>query len=277
MSKFLIELPEKEEIGDLVELMADFVDAKYRLITTLETDDERLARSVASLTGQILTPEDGQAINWSKILKKPSEMTNAHIYPSKLFSEETTIAGVPVVISNEMPAGTVAMVKDGAGVVGTFGDPMEDPQIESGARRCVMCGKPAAKRSTICGNAACKKARQKRWDAEWKERQAANLNGEAEFTPVPTDLSGEEDQPTAAEIPFSPWSKFSLLSAKTRTPLATMEYHPLLVQIQEGSLAEGTLFQAESSGKFYEVRQGKLQAAVTPEGVPGAAEMIQAV
>ena len=270
MSKFLIELPEKEEIGDLVGLMADFVDAKYRLITTLETDDERLARSVASLTGQILTPEVGDAVSMAKIVK----MTRADIIPDWMLWEKTTIAGMPVVTNEEMPAGTIAMVKDGASVVGNFGDPMEDPKIESGARRCVMCGKPAAKRSTICGDPACKKARQKRWDAEWKERNSLQ-SSQGSLVQSP-EAKIEEDQPAAAEIPFSPWSKFILLDKKKKL-LATMEYHPLLVQIQEGSLAEGTLFQAESNGKFYEVRQGRLQAAAIPEAVPGAAEMIQAV
>lgn len=244
MSKFLIELPEREEIGDLVGLMADFIDAKYRFTTTLETDDERLARAVAGLTGQILTPDD-----WIEQVKMPN------------------LRGMPVMTSTEIPANTVILASssDGGRAVAAV---VEEPKKRTLGKTCTICGDPAAFRSTICSKDACKVERQRRYDAAWKAKKANS----SQLSAVSSEAEQEADEPQgkkeeqpAASPFFSPWTSFRLLD-KTGTQMVILDYHSLLTQIWDGILLTGALVQDVSSEKYYEVR-GEALEAVSAEAV----------
>ena len=218
MSKFLIELPEREEIGDLVGLMADFIDAKYRFTTTLETDDERLARAVAGLTGKILTPEPGEGV---------------------------TLLGMPVVVSPAAPADTIKLRSPSEAKSGFQKRQLYNTPKKLG-QSCEICGKPAAKRSTICGSDACKSARQKRFDAEYKERKRAK---EAATSPDPqADSVLQEEQPAASPF-WSPWHPF-WVTEPGKLP-TTMKYEELLDLMANQELLQGTLIQDALSERYY--------------------------
>lgn len=266
--KYLIELPESDEIGDLVEIMARFAQAEHRFITSLETSSLRLAQSVASLTGKKLLTESLLTAQEGNFLPSQVVSMSWGAEPATESIQEKT----------DIPTGLPAT---------------EDAAIAG--KPCMICGKAAMKRSTICGRPECRRERQKGWDAAWKEKKgkvgplgeapqgaeaarpvaAESPVSEAAASPLgeaPLSAEAAEDeQPAASALPpFFALGSQMLVFNQSMTQAKLMETSRIQKEIFAEMYPEGNLFQDASNGRFFEARQGSLVPVVVSAATAAA-------
>lgn len=256
-AKFLVELPENEEIIDLVGLMAHFTGAAWRVVSTLETADERLARAVCALTGQRLDTQDwlgGELDMAARIEQRPAELPSAPVVEAE---------GAPITSWAEAAA---AVMSEAA------------TTLEKTGRVCEYCGDAVGPRRRCCNKAECKRKQQSHWQATY---DAKKRTGQA----VSADVAEEAAEPgevAADEVPFAMMGEMGMHLILTGS-LAELEYPAAEVakMIQAGRLQDGERIRAQPSGKYYEVRGGMLVLVAEPalgisgEAGRGAEEMAQ--
>ncbi len=276
MSKFLIELPENDEIGDLVELMARFARANFRIVSTLETENEHLARGIAGLTGQILTPEPAQSVEMAQL-----EAISSFAQFVATLEPAPVSTPAPEVYSWDFSAGPdrnaeIEFAQMPNGKLGISDIKLSPEPSAATGKVCEFCGDPIGMKRRICGKKECKAQLQKVYDAAWNGRRAAGLVGQEPGAEVAAAAQeavevAVVESPLASEA-LQPGEKGAMMYTVRNGLMVgeAMTFREMRQDIAAGRLTEGTIIQAHPSERFYVVRAGQLaRAGVLPPEVTG--------
>lgn len=272
---YRVEIEDKDGLGDLVVLMARQVGAEYRMRTVLETVDGRLALAIGALTGATIEsklelenslPFGLQIRNVlgriDETEEKPGE-TDPEDLAKLIFGKEPMESNAPVV---EIPVVSVSTEtpKNGKAAVRT------SPGKKTGV--CRYCGEEVKPRAVVCEKKGCKRQQSRDWQARYESRKAAGQVG----APVQAESSVEQAsaQPESEEAAES---EDFLFLTPTAEGLVAKTFTSLQAAIREGTAPDGTKVRARPSGRYFEVRAGKVvplsEAGEDPAAAdPGAAE-----
>lgn len=303
MNKFLILLPGNDEIVELVVMMAMYAKAEYQITRTLETDDEKLARAVAELTGQILTDilnpdrvrtslpsplqgEGKEAAGEGKGAEESSLMDDAWV--DRRLNHKTGWSGIFMEEKQEM-------IEEPLPNPPLNGEGEEKPAAPTAGKVCKFCGEPIGPRGKICNKKECRNKKQKIYDAAWRAKKKATAASGTAIMPA-TDIITDKQWNQSGDNPESIQSpgQDDLPIGEAATPIgegagaaqgplgetgiiycalsgemvgANFDFAELQKLILTGWLIEGDRIQARPSGKFYEIRGGALARAEEKPGM----------
>jgi hypothetical protein len=285
---FRVEIDDQDGLMDLVALMARQIGATFEARMVLETANEQLARGVAGLLDKAIEiePEMGlfQGLSSSRLLEmEPGEKMPelALQVPAAGHGHEPLTATCRYCSKPISDQRAICQSADCKAKAQLDRDERYKPkrQAREQARlaqkeygQCEFCDLPRLPRSKTCGSEACVNALAKKHQLAYQARQAAK--------------AAQADQPAAAPIVTEPEQPVAEASPASEDPFAGMDrgkgpFYQVagpqglrMVTFKElmATAVDGTRVRAQPSGRYYEVRSGKLERVLPEEAAgPGPA------
>jgi hypothetical protein len=253
---FRIEIEQDDELIDLVTLMARKIGAAFGSRMVLETEDERLARSVAALTGSRVEKDP-------RIVRPAMGVEPADGAIGMLRMEQAASVSAETVNIPKRDNGTAQISQNGNG---------HRTNAKSNGK-CKYCNDPIGPKKVVCGKRECKRMQSREWQARYEAKKAgtpiAPAASQAETTPA-VEVAQESEAPFA-QLPPEHSTTAPMYRVPTADGLQAMTHREMMQDIAAKRLAVGTRIQAQPSGRFYVVQEdGTLgKVPVEREAGPG--------